>query len=68
MFTAHFEKRNEKMINCTYVINKRKLYVYCEVEGYCKQIEKWLSVYNVILSSKYDFYIKIYKNMEYRWS
>lgn len=50
------------MINCTYIINKKKLYVYCEVEGYCKQIEKWLSVYNVMLSSKYDFYIKIYKN------
>lgn len=48
------------MINCTYVVNKKKLYIYCEIKDYCKQISKWLHIYTKSLSNNYDFYIKIY--------
>lgn len=50
------------MIDFIYNIGQKNIYIYCEVEEYCRKIEKWLSVYDIISLNKYDSYIKIYKN------
>ena len=50
------------MIDFIYDINRKNIYIYCEIEEYCHKIEKWLSAYDIISSNKYNSYIKIYKN------
>ena len=50
------------MIDFVYNIGQKNIYIYCEIEEYCRQIEKWLSAYDIISSNQYESYIKIYKN------
>ncbi|MDD5865296.1 MAG: hypothetical protein PUD07_02240 [bacterium] len=50
------------MINKVYYINNRKIYVYCEVDEYCKKIENWMNIYDTIDNNDYNLYIKIYNN------
>ena len=48
----------EKVFN----INNTKLYVYCEINNYCKRINNWLDIYEETKAKNYNLYIKIYKN------
>lgn len=50
------------MIDCIYVVDKKKLYIHCEIEEYCKRINNWMAEYRIVYSKNYDSYIKIYKD------
>ncbi len=50
------------MIDNIYIINKKKLYVYCEIKEYCQQLNNWLSTYDVVSTQKYNSYIMIFSD------
>ena len=54
------------MINDVFIINKKRLYIYCDRREYSDLINNWIRPYNVSKIKKYDNYLKI-SNDETVW-